>query len=518
MPPEPPSSTPLPSPPQLKLLNESLTGKFIRDEEYASVHKMDASTENDALRGADRSNAQVNARYEQALADLNAYEEEKKQEALRGESMTSYIDSINGDMWRDIDPADAWVSPRSMMQTREIAWHARKMTPIRDMIDKDGRVKKDVAPRARSKSVEERESDKRIAEIKKAQGVQDGVQAYYYMSNAGNIIFTVPREKETMETYAWARMSGDISASAHPSGLLTLGGWTLFRNADEQDKTGAGTEKESDALKARGKARKALSSASLSECEAKARFESSCAIAGGSEGNDKVDGYVSFDWAESHPSAKLARQGMAHTKYLSSGLSVGGISVQIPAEPIQVTPGHPVFLSGNRVSIKFHPEDKMWDLKLMIERKEGIPATRQQLVVVSKSNKVSEMHDSFLVKSYQSETLMLRVLPPAKPYRAPPGTLHRIPEPRWRCEGLEGLQSGGSGLIWVPRVTNKKDVMSTIVSTLDRERVLARLHEFGKKPRCSNKISDLRKDLVKLMQRNVDTTGMMMKSGGKETL
>ena len=472
---------------------------------------MDASTENDTLRGADRSNPQVNAHYENALADLAAYEEEKKRETLCGKSMTSYIDSINGDMWRDVDPGDAWVSPTSMMQTREIAWHTRKMIPVKDVIDEDGRLKKDVATRSRSKSVEELESEKRIAEMKKAQGIQASVQACYYMSNAGEISFTAPREIEAMETYTWARMQGDVPASMHPTGYSTPGGWTLFRNVVAQDSAGARPEKEfrRPVRKARDK--------SLSESEAKARFERGCMSPGGLEGNNKVDGYVSFDWAETYPASELVRQNAPHLKHLSSGLSGGGISVQIPAEPIQITPGYPVFLSGNRVSMKFHPEDKIWDLKLMIEGQEGIPATRQQLVTVNKNNKVSVMDNSFLVKSYQNHNLFLRVLPPARPYRAPAGTLHRIPEPRWRCEGLESLQSGGSGLIWVPRDTDRKEVLSTIVDTMDEETVLARLREYGKKARSSTKLSDLRKDLVKLMKGNVDTTGMMRQSGGKDS-
>ena len=64
-------------------------------------------------------------------------------------------------------------------------------------------------------------------------------------------------------------------------------------------------------------------------------------------------------------------------------------------------------------------------------------------------------------------------------------------------------------MIWVPRGTDRKDVLTTIVDTFDEETVLARLHEFGKKARITNKVSELRKDLVKLMKGNVDTTGMM---------
>ena len=322
------------------------------------------------------------------------------------------------------------------------------------------------------------------------------------MSNAGDITFTEPRENETMETYVWARMKGDVPASTHHTGYNTPGGWTLFRNVNAQDHAG---KKLSPMKKARDRA----ATASLSESEAKARFELGCVSPGGFEGNGKVDGYVSFDWAEAHPASELLRQNASHLQHLNLGLSGDGISVQIPAEPIQVTPGHPVFLAGNRVSIKFHPEDKMWDLKLRIERQEGIPATRQQLVTINKNNKVSKMDNTFLVKSYQTQILFLRVLPPARPYRAPAGTLHRIPEPRWRCEGLEGLQAGGSGMIWVPRGTDRKDVLTTIVDTFDEETVLARLHEFGKKARITNKVSELRKDLVKLMKGNVDTTGMM---------
>ena len=37
-----------------------------------------------AVRGADRSNPQVNEHYEDALADLAAYEDEKRRETLRG--------------------------------------------------------------------------------------------------------------------------------------------------------------------------------------------------------------------------------------------------------------------------------------------------------------------------------------------------------------------------------------------------------------------------------------------------
>ena len=86
-----------------------------------------------------------------------------------------------------------------------------------------------------------------------------------------------------------------------------------------------------------------------------------------------------------------------------------------------------------------------------------------------------------------------------------PGLEDSLPE---MCKELSTLmlkKSGNSS--W-----GRDDVLSTIVDMLDNETVFARLRKYRKNIR-SAEISELRKDLVKLMKSNVDTTGMISRHG-----
>ena len=149
----------------------------------------------------DRSNEMVNARYEDALADLAAFE--NIMESLGGE-MTTYIDSINGEMWRDLDPADSWVSPMSMMQTREPAWHARKMTQIKDLVDEYGYIRSSIN-RDGSMSVEDIETESRVMKMREAQGMEGTPTGPTTICpTLARSVSLRQKSKDTVETYSWS--------------------------------------------------------------------------------------------------------------------------------------------------------------------------------------------------------------------------------------------------------------------------------------------------------------------------
>lgn len=476
------------------------------DEEYALVYEHDESTENNRIRGADCSVREVGELYKKMLTDLEASERRRSSMwGNKGEDPYSYMKSIDGSMWKDLDPSYTWLSPMSMMQTRRCAWHKRKMHRVKDLSKQEQNA---VTDEEGSKSNKETHSEKSIEEMKGNIGMEED-QAYYYMSNRGDISFAVPNFGEIIESYSFEKMEEDDLAPR----------WTLFRNVLEQDAAGADLQKRSDAVKSR----KQEKASSLNPEQARSRFMLGCSSAGGFEDNLSTDGYVSYDWAELNPATPLARYSVKSQKNRATinpreyRKGRDGIKVQVPGKQVHLKPGHPVFLSGKNLSLDFDVDDRVWDLKVKIEAKEGLPAMRQELVINNKKSKARKLLNHSLVRKIESSQIQLKVLPPEKPYKPASGTLHRIPEPRWRCEGLGGLQSCGSGLIWVPGVDeesilgNRHYVLNAIANHMDAESLHAGIKELSKDKHTSE-MTELRKYLVKHMKASVETTGMIKTS------
>ena len=76
-------------------MNDSLTDKFLREEEYASVHTLDESTENDSVRGADRSNEILMGKLAEIFQGV---------EAEVNEFLVNKNEISDGETWRQVRP------------------------------------------------------------------------------------------------------------------------------------------------------------------------------------------------------------------------------------------------------------------------------------------------------------------------------------------------------------------------------------------------------------------------------